>query len=190
MCIPWLERANDYSGNNLCKHIRQVGCYARQLLHLLEAVEVREKVDGEADGGTRRTWQDVAERTERLRQQGEAAATLVLAQVQAAERPSTRTSPYTVADVARQLHTSPDTVRGWIKSGQLAAANLATGSRPRYVITKADLDAFLKSRRPQPTSSASVDDKQQIHLSDTVPRYHALTWSVLLRSGPSNTFWR
>ena len=151
MSIPWLERANDYSGNNLCKHIRRVGCYARQLLHLLEAVEVRENVDGEADGGTRRTWQDAAERMERLRQQGEAAATLVLAQVQAAERPSTRTSPYTVADVARQLHTSPDTVRGWIKSGQLAAANLATGSRPRYVITKADLDAFLKSRRPQPT---------------------------------------
>ena len=148
MCIPWLERANDYSGNNLCKHIRRVGCYARQLLHLLEAVEVREKVDGEADGGTRRTRQEVAERTERLRQQGEAAATLVLAQVQAAERPSTRTSPYTVADVARQLHTSPDTVRGWIKSGQLAAANLATGSRPRYVITQDDLAAFLKCRQP------------------------------------------
>ena len=71
MCIPWLERANDYSGNNLCKHIRRVGCYARQLLHLLEAVEVREKVDGEADGGTRRTRQEVAERKERLRQQGE-----------------------------------------------------------------------------------------------------------------------
>ena len=56
----------------------------------------------------------------------------------------------TPPQVAEQLGTSPETVIGWIKSGQLNAANLATGDRPRYVITPDDLAEFLKSRQPQP----------------------------------------
>lgn len=55
-----------------------------------------------------------------------------------------------VPDVAREIRTSPDTIREWVKRGELKAANLATGSRPRYVIQRSDLTAFLKSRQQQP----------------------------------------
>lgn len=56
----------------------------------------------------------------------------------------------TPPEVAEQLSTSPETVLGWIKSGQLKASNLATGNRPRYVVMPDDLTAFLKSRQPDP----------------------------------------
>jgi hypothetical protein len=52
------------------------------------------------------------------------------------------------ADVAKQLQVSPAKVIGWIRSGQLKAANIATGPRPRYVIQRDDLDRFLSSRQP------------------------------------------
>lgn len=52
--------------------------------------------------------------------------------------------------VARQLGVAPETVIGWIRSGQLKASNLASGIRPRFAIRPADLDAFLLSRQPQP----------------------------------------
>jgi hypothetical protein len=107
-----------------------------------------------------------------------AAATLVLAQVQAgqcasgaldspaaADKPSSD-GPFTVTQVARQLRTSPDTVRGWINSGQLAAANLATGPRPRYVVTQDDLTSFLKRRQPQAPAK-----RQQRRPSDSSDRY-------------------
>lgn len=52
----------------------------------------------------------------------------------------------TVPDVARELRTSEDTIRGWINSGQLKASNVGT-NRPRYIILREDLNTFLKSRR-------------------------------------------
>jgi hypothetical protein len=62
-------------------------------------------------------------------------------------KPSTTMNP---ADVAKQLKVSPATVIGWIRSGQLKAANLAKGPRPRYVVQRDDLNAFLKMRQPEP----------------------------------------
>lgn len=56
----------------------------------------------------------------------------------------------TPPEIADWLATSPETVLGWIKSGQLKASNLATGNRPRYAILPDDLAAFLKSRQPDP----------------------------------------
>lgn len=55
--------------------------------------------------------------------------------------------PLSVADVAAQLQVSPAKVRQWIHSGQLRAANLTNGPRPRHVIAPEDLDAFLQSRQ-------------------------------------------
>ena len=52
----------------------------------------------------------------------------------------------TVPDVARELKTSEDTIRGWINSGQLRASDIGT-QRPRYVILRDDLNTFLKSRQ-------------------------------------------
>jgi hypothetical protein len=53
-------------------------------------------------------------------------------------------------DVAKELGVSVDTVHGWIGAKQLAAANVATGTRPRWIIQRADLDTFLESRKPKP----------------------------------------
>jgi hypothetical protein len=53
-------------------------------------------------------------------------------------------------DIAGILGCKPDTVVGWIKSGELKASNLAsrTSTRPRYAVKKSDLDTFLAIRRP------------------------------------------
>jgi len=56
----------------------------------------------------------------------------------------------TPPEIAEQLGAAPETVIGWIKSGQLKGANLATDHRPRYVVTPDDLAKFLESRQPQP----------------------------------------
>jgi excisionase family DNA binding protein len=52
---------------------------------------------------------------------------------------------YTVDDVAKLLTVHPDTVRNWIKSGELAAIDL--GGRAGYRISEVDLNAFLQKRR-------------------------------------------
>jgi excisionase family DNA binding protein len=48
--------------------------------------------------------------------------------------------------VAEILGVNPERVREWIRVGELRAANLGDGSRPRYRISQADLDEFLASR--------------------------------------------
>ncbi|MBA3826603.1 MAG: helix-turn-helix domain-containing protein [Ktedonobacterales bacterium] len=52
---------------------------------------------------------------------------------------------YTVEEVARQLSVHADTVRGWIRSGELAAFDL--GGRAGYRITQASLDEFVRKRQ-------------------------------------------
>ena len=63
--------------------------------------------------------------------------------------PDTKTI-MTPPEIAEQLGTAPETVVGWIKSGQLKGSNLATDYRPRYVVTPDDLAKFLESRQLQP----------------------------------------
>lgn len=63
--------------------------------------------------------------------------------------------------VAKQLGVDPATVIGWIRSGQLKAANVGKGGqRPRYRIRPSDLDQFLKSRQPQPVMTKKRRAKQ------------------------------
>ena len=62
----------------------------------------------------------------------------------------------TVADVARRYRVSPDKVRAWIRSGELACVNTAAVlcARPRYVVLPDALAAFERRRAggppPQP----------------------------------------
>lgn len=55
---------------------------------------------------------------------------------------------YTVDDVAARLSVHPETVRNWIKTGQLAAINL--GGSAGYRISESDLADFLRTRRGNP----------------------------------------
>lgn len=71
-----------------------------------------------------------------------------------AEEPSRDT--LTVPQVARQLKKSRDTVRDWIGSGKLSASNLnRPGKRPRWIVKRDDLDAFLKKCQPDPRPEKS-----------------------------------
>jgi excisionase family DNA binding protein len=50
----------------------------------------------------------------------------------------------TVAQVAATLQVDDDTVRRWLRAGQLLGTNL--GSRAGYRVRQSDLDAFLDAR--------------------------------------------
>jgi excisionase family DNA binding protein len=68
----------------------------------------------------------------------------------------------TVPQIASQLKVSRDTVRNWIASGKLQAANLnRPGTRPRWVVKRDDLDAFLKKRQPDPQPAKARRRREQ-----------------------------
>jgi len=79
----------------------------------------------------------------------EAAASLALADVLLGKTPNQRMI-LNPGDVAKQLSVSPATVTNWIRTGQLKAANIAHGHRPRFIIQQADVDAFLRFRQVIP----------------------------------------
>lgn len=58
------------------------------------------------------------------------------------------------ADVANMMGVSEDKVNGWCGVGQLKAANVNDGNRPRWVITRENLNDFLESRQREPVTSA------------------------------------
>lgn len=80
-----------------------------------------------------------------------AAATLVMAQVQSDRATPTKTcDTLNPPQIAKLLAVSHDTVLGWIRSRQLTAANLGQhGKRPKWIVKKDDLDRFLKGRQPE-----------------------------------------
>jgi excisionase family DNA binding protein len=49
----------------------------------------------------------------------------------------------TVDDAAKKVKVHPETIRGWIRSGELTAVDIGG----KYRIYPEDLDAFLKSRK-------------------------------------------
>jgi excisionase family DNA binding protein len=51
---------------------------------------------------------------------------------------------YTVEEVASRLTVHPETVRKWIKNGELRATNL--GGRAGYRISRSALEQFLRER--------------------------------------------
>ena len=55
---------------------------------------------------------------------------------------------YTVKEVAERLRVHVETVRRWIKAGDLTAVRL--GDRTGYRISEADLRAFTEGRKEAP----------------------------------------
>lgn len=102
---------------------------------------------------------------------GDATAAAVLAHAATMERlagiKDVAPKPLSVADVAAELQVSPATVRGWIRSGQLRAANLTSGPRPRHVIAPEDLDAFLQSRQ----GASTTQPKRKCRLNTLSTRF-------------------
>ncbi len=70
---------------------------------------------------------------------------------------------YTPPQIAEALGVDAETVRGWIKSGQLRARSLGTGKkRPRRRVPESALDAFLESREdnaPKPRKRKRQSDR-------------------------------
>ncbi len=63
----------------------------------------------------------------------------------------------TVPEASRLLRVKDDTIRGWIATGRLKAANVGDGPRrPRYRIARQDLDASWQAGpgRPKPSRSS------------------------------------
>jgi excisionase family DNA binding protein len=58
----------------------------------------------------------------------------------------------TVRDIAKLMRVSRDKVLGWIRRGELRAANTADARcrKPRWVIDRADLELFRKGRQAAP----------------------------------------
>jgi len=62
-------------------------------------------------------------------------------------------APYlTVEEVARQLGVNPETVRRWIRSGELNALSL--GGPAGYRIPKSELDRFIRERMSKPGNTS------------------------------------
>ncbi|QBD80465.1 DNA-binding protein [Ktedonosporobacter rubrisoli] len=56
---------------------------------------------------------------------------------------SQREEPLTVEEVAAEIRVHPDTVRSWIRSGELVAVDIGRG----YRIYRSDLNDFLERRK-------------------------------------------
>lgn len=69
--------------------------------------------------------------------------------------------------IAAELGTSVDTVLGLIRSGQLKASNLGQRVRPRWRVSRADLQAFLDARSNQRPKPAPRRRRQP----EAVPQY-------------------
>lgn len=52
-------------------------------------------------------------------------------------------------DAAKMLAVTTAKVVGWIETGELKATNLSKGLKPRWIISKDDLETFLASRQPE-----------------------------------------
>jgi transposase len=59
---------------------------------------------------------------------------------------------HSVAQVAKNLGVEQAKVRGWIRSGELPASNVAAklSQRPRWKISQESLDSFLQKRQAVP----------------------------------------
>ena len=60
----------------------------------------------------------------------------------------TRETMYTVQEVADQLNVHPDTVRQWIRSGELEAIDL--GGRAGFRVSESALQKFIRERKVRP----------------------------------------
>lgn len=52
----------------------------------------------------------------------------------------------TIQDVSEYLKVDPETVRRWVRSGELKALSLGQGNRSGYRILKSELEMFIAAR--------------------------------------------
>ena len=62
----------------------------------------------------------------------------------------------TTRQAAEKLQVHPETLRQWIREGQLKAIHFGKGQKPRIRIDEADLQAFIDESKT-PTEAASHD---------------------------------
>ena len=67
----------------------------------------------------------------------------------------------TPPEVAELLRVKPERVRKWIERGELIGANLGDGSRPRYRIARADLQAFLDKKKKKTERGKSTPKRKK-----------------------------
>jgi excisionase family DNA binding protein len=68
----------------------------------------------------------------------------------------------TPPQAAKQLGVSPETVIGWIRSGELKAANVGKGKkRPRYRIEPEALAEFQRKKMPEVTPTQPVKRRRK-----------------------------
>lgn len=72
------------------------------------------------------------------------------------------------AQIARAWGIAERKVIGWIRAGELPAINVGNGKtgRPRFLIDKADLEAFEKRRAVVPT-----EQRRKLRSKRSVPQY-------------------
>lgn len=70
---------------------------------------------------------------------------------------------YTPPEIAKLLRVSPDTVRGWIRSGELKASDLSAtrGGRPSFRINEDSVRQFLALRSVSPPPKPTRRRKQR-----------------------------
>ncbi|MGH7169367.1 MAG: helix-turn-helix domain-containing protein [Gemmataceae bacterium] len=75
--------------------------------------------------------------------------------------------------IAARLGVAAETVIGWIRSGELPAANVAKRGcrRPRYRIAPEDLEAFLATRRPDAPARAAKPSRRRKQESGVIQYY-------------------
>jgi len=77
--------------------------------------------------------------------------------------PNRRPPHLTAQQVADELNVTVETVREWIKTGELAATRLGPSNRGRiYAISPGDLDEFLRQRRVGRTAPSVDAEAEQI----------------------------
>jgi transposase len=85
--------------------------------------------------------------------------------------PSETAAGLTVADVTRRYRVGEDTVRGWIKRGELSAVNTADRrcARPRFVVTGEALAAFERGRAASTPKQAKPKRRKPTNEIDFYP---------------------
>lgn len=86
---------------------------------------------------------------------------------------ATRQTWLTVADVAKLLQVTEETVRRWIRAGELSALNLG-GRRGGYRIRRVDLATFIDSRYIRAKGVMAMEDTGTFIDLDTL----AADWKV------------